>query len=77
MVYGDYVTKQKKYISTTTIHMTTKLGNGVTYHEETHEEVKQALESGDLSRSREKLKPLYLHYYNLYDRKTWQDGDST
>ena len=34
MVYGDYVTKQKKYISTTTIHMTTKLGNGVTYHEE-------------------------------------------
>ena len=34
MVYGDYVTNQKKYISTTTIHMTTKLGNGVTYHEE-------------------------------------------
>ena len=43
----------------------------------THEEVKHALESGDLSRSREKLKPLYLPYYNLYDRKTWQDGDST
>ena len=34
MVLGDYVTKQKKDISTTTIHMTTKLCNGVTYHKE-------------------------------------------
>ena len=26
-------------------------------------------------RSHNKLKPLYLHYYSVYDHQTWQDGD--
>ena len=27
------------------------------------------------SRSREKLKPLYLHYHIAYGHQTWEDGD--
>ena len=28
-----------------------------------------------LARSRDKLKPFYLHYHSAYDHKTWKDGD--
>ena len=31
--------------------------------------------SRDLVMLRDKLKPLYLHYHNIYGHKTWQDGD--
>ena len=28
-----------------------------------------------LARSRDKLRPSYFHYYNIYDHKIWKDGD--
>ena len=31
--------------------------------------------SCDLARSREKIKPLYLHYHNIYGHQTSKDGD--
>ena len=34
-----------------------------------------ALEPRSLAKSRDKLKPLYLHYHNVYSNQTWQDGD--
>ena len=34
-------------------------------------------DAGDVitSRSRDKLKPLYLHYYSAYGHHSWQDDD--
>ena len=31
--------------------------------------------SGGLVRSRDKLKPLYLHYHSAFVHQSWQDGD--
>ena len=36
---------------------------------------RMTLQSRGLARSRDKLKPLYLHYHNAYDHKTWHGGD--
>ena len=33
------------------------------------------LQSRGLARSHDKLKPLYLHYHNAYDHKTWHGGE--
>ena len=33
------------------------------------------LESSAFERSRDKLKQLYLHYYNSYSHHTWQDSN--
>ena len=58
----DQVTNQNQYISTTTVHMATKLGSMVTY---LHEILPQSkvLASRGAAKSREKLKT-YLQYHN-------------
>ena len=62
-------------MSTTTTPMAIRLGKVVTYHKKL-----SPIKSYDplitcLTRSRDKLKPLYLHYHNVYSHQTWQDGD--
>ena len=48
----------------------------VTYHEELLLVKSHSPLITVLTRSRNKLKPLYLHYYSAYGHQTWQDGDS-
>ena len=48
-----------------------KFGKGVTYHEEVP--ATKSYEPRGPSRSRDKLKSLYLHYRNVYGHKIWQD----
>ena len=59
----DQVTNQNQYISTTTVHMATKLGSMVTYLDEILPQSKKVLASRCAAKSREKLKT-YLQYHN-------------
>ena len=52
--------------------MATKLGRVVMYHEG-FQPIKLWLRV--LSKSRDKLKVLYLHYHSAYGRQNWQSGD--
>ena len=58
----DQVTNQNQYISTTTVHMATKLGSMVTYLDEILPQSKKVLASRGAAKSREKLKT-YLQYH--------------
>ena len=53
--------------------MATKLGRMVTYLEGL------PIKSSALgvAKSRDKLKPLYLHYHSAYGSQAWQDADLT
>ena len=50
-----------------------KFGKGVTYHVEVP--ATKSYEPRGPSRSRDKLKSLYLLYRNVYGHKIWQDDD--
>ena len=55
--------------------MTTKLGRIVTYFEGLVLIKYMTLSSRVLTRSRDKLKSLYLHHGGAYGHQTWQYGD--
>ena len=55
--------------------MTAKLGRSVTYNDWVPLIKSLNTLSRVLARSRDKLKPLYLYYYNAYGHKTWQNVD--
>ena len=62
MVLQGHMTNKNHYISTTRVPMATKLGRMVT-----HLDGLLPLKS----RSRDDLKPLYLHYHSAYGNETW------
>lgn len=55
----------------------TKLDSMVTYHEELSPINSHTFLSRGLAGSCDKLKPLYLRYYDACSHKIWQDGDLT
>ena len=71
----DYVTNQNHYISNTTVPMATRPGSTVIYLEQLSSSISYpTLWSRGFAISREKLKPLYLYYYSVYDLQTRQVG---
>ena len=71
----DYVTKQNHYISNTTVIMTTRPGRIVIYLEQLSSSLSYStLWSRGFAISCDKLKPLYLHYCNVYNLQTRQVG---
>ena len=71
MVFWNHVTNENHYIPNTRVPMTTRLGRMVTLTGS----YLMIIWSRHLSRSRDKLKPLYLHKNYAYGHQTWQDGD--
>ena len=55
--------------------MATKLGRMVTNLKKLLPKMLLSLWLHDLVRSRDKLKPLYVHFHKIYDHKTQQDVD--
>ena len=69
VIFWNHVATKTPYISTTTVFMATKRSM-LTYHEGLPPII---YTPPCLVRSHDKLKTLYLHYYNAYGHKTWQD----
>ena len=65
----DHVINLSYYISTTTVLRATKLGRMVTYLNELLLLMSHYLFSCGLTRSCDKLKPLYLHFQSPYDHQ--------
>ena len=61
MDFQGHVINKSQYVSLTSILITTKLGRVVTYLEGF-----LPIKSRGLTRSHDRLKPLYLHYHNAY-----------
>ena len=59
--FQGHVINKSQYVSLTSILITTKLGRVVTYLEGF-----LPIKSRGLTRSHDRLKPLYLHYHNAY-----------
>ena len=68
------ITWQTKNI-TTTVPLTSKLGRMVNYLDWNLPESHMTLWWRGLAKSRDKLKPLYLHNHSVYDHQTCKDGD--
>ena len=62
------------YISTTAISMNTKIGMVVTYHKELPPMKSHYLFITCPVRSRDKRKPLYIHYHSAYGHQAWEGG---
>ena len=60
---------------TITVPMATKLGRRITYLDGLLPKSHMTLWSPDLSRSHEKVKPLYLHYWSSCSYQTWWDDN--
>ena len=69
----DHVSSYNYYIFFVLVPMTTKRGRMVTYLEELI--AIKSLKHFNFVRSRDKLKPLYLHYKSTSCHQTWCEGD--
>ena len=66
LVLEDHLTNESHCISITTVPMTTKLGRMVTYIERLQPIKSHDLESDGLTRFRDNLNNLYLHFHKIY-----------
>ena len=69
------MTQDPRNLAHSTEPMATKLGRIVAYLKGLLPKITQPFGLVVFARSRDKLKPLYLHYYSAYDHQTWQGCD--
>ena len=79
--FGHVVLKDdetnEKHISITTMPMTIKPAEVWLTMKSSYQQSHMTFKSRGLVRLRDKLKSLYLHFYNVYGHKAWHDGDLT